>query len=71
MGECTPCSENKGADQLRGCSAPLFSHMQTASFLMTLNVVKTFDLCSLELDYCLCHISTKRLYDEDVCFHKS
>ena len=28
-----PCSENKGADQLR-CSVPLFSHMQIVGFLM-------------------------------------
>ena len=32
-----PCSENKGADQLRGYreadSAPLFSHMQIVGFL--------------------------------------
>ena len=27
-----PCSENKGADQLRG---PLFSHMQIVDFLLT------------------------------------
>ena len=29
-----PCSENKGADQLRG-SASSFSHMQNVGFLMT------------------------------------
>ena len=28
-------NENKGADQLCGYSAPLFSHMQKACFLMT------------------------------------
>ena len=39
------CSENKGADQLRGnCKADLFSHMQNIGYLVTrliLNFVLT------------------------------